>query len=84
MGLWIMNELKRRGLENMWSGIMCRSTNIHNVFLRKIGGEDKDGGKFYPHGENIYIWSFKHEIKTIKTNKLSYNQRDDKRVVLNC
>lgn len=32
--------------------------------------------------ENVSIRSFKHELKTIKTNKLVFNRHDDKRVVL--
>lgn len=32
--------------------------------------------------ENVSIRSFKHQIKTIKTKKLTYNNYDDKRMVL--
>ncbi|XP_025199347.1 uncharacterized protein LOC112597489 [Melanaphis sacchari] len=32
--------------------------------------------------ENVSIRSFKHKLKTIKTNKLTYNSFDDKRVIL--
>jgi len=32
--------------------------------------------------ENVSIRSFKHQIKTIKSNKLTYNNFDDKRIVL--
>ncbi|XP_050065112.1 uncharacterized protein LOC126554040 [Aphis gossypii] len=32
--------------------------------------------------ENVSIRSFKHKLLTIKTNKLTYNSYDDKRVVL--
>lgn len=32
--------------------------------------------------ENVSIRSFKHQLMTIKTNKLTYNNYDDKRVVL--
>lgn len=45
---------------------------------------DEDGDEFDPYRENISIRSFGHKIVTIKTHKLSYNRRDDKRVVLNC
>jgi len=32
--------------------------------------------------ENVSIRSFKHQLMTIRTNKLTYNSYDDKRVVL--
>lgn len=32
--------------------------------------------------ENVSIRSFKHQLMTVKTNKLAYNCYDDKRVVL--
>jgi len=32
--------------------------------------------------ENVSILSFNHQLVTIKTNKLTYNSYDDKRVVL--
>jgi len=32
--------------------------------------------------ENLSIRSFKHKLMTIKTNKLTYNSYDDKRIVL--
>lgn len=32
--------------------------------------------------ENVSIRSFKHKLMTIKTNKLTYNNYDDKRIVL--
>lgn len=32
--------------------------------------------------ENVSIRSFKHKLMTIKTNKLTYNRYDNKRVVL--
>ncbi|KAL4103266.1 hypothetical protein QTP88_018643 [Uroleucon formosanum] len=40
----------------------------------------EDGVEVYK--ENVSIRSFKHQIKTIKSNKLTYNSYDDKRVVL--
>jgi len=32
--------------------------------------------------ENVSIRSFKHQLKTIKSNKVTYNSFDDKRIVL--
>lgn len=32
--------------------------------------------------ENVSIRSFKHQLKTIKSNKVTYNSFDDKRVIL--
>ncbi|XP_022169813.1 uncharacterized protein LOC111033410 [Myzus persicae] len=32
--------------------------------------------------QNVSIRSFKHQLKTIKSNKLTYNNFDDKRVIL--
>jgi len=32
--------------------------------------------------ENVSIRSFNHQLKTIKSNKLTYNNFDDKRVIL--
>ena len=32
--------------------------------------------------ENVSIRSFKHQIKTIKSNKLTFNNFDDKRIIL--
>ena len=40
----------------------------------------EDGVEAYR--ENVSIRSFKHQLMTIKTNKLTYNSYDDKRVVL--
>ncbi|KAL4092502.1 hypothetical protein QTP88_027003 [Uroleucon formosanum] len=37
---------------------------------------------FDKYTKNVSIRSFKHQIKTIRTNKLTYNNYDDKRVVL--
>ncbi|KAF0683920.1 Uncharacterized protein FWK35_00036548, partial [Aphis craccivora] len=41
---------------------------------------DEDGMEAYR--ENVSIRSFKHQLVTIKTKKLTYNSNDDKRVVL--
>lgn len=38
--------------------------------------------EFYPYSENISIRSFNHHVKTIKSNKLTYNSYDDKRHAL--
>ena len=37
---------------------------------------------FQSYRDNVSISSFKHHIKTIKTKKLTYNNHDDKRFVL--
>lgn len=42
--------------------------------------DEEDG--FTPYRENISIRSYIHQIFTIKSNKLSFNRQDDKRVVL--
>ncbi|XP_026821512.1 uncharacterized protein LOC113559927 [Rhopalosiphum maidis] len=41
---------------------------------------DEAGVELYK--ENVSIRSFNHQLKTIKTKKLTYNSYDDKRVVL--
>lgn len=37
---------------------------------------------YTPYRENVSIRSFNHELKTIKTMKLTLNWHDDKRVIL--
>ena len=37
---------------------------------------------YTPYRENVSIRSFKHQVYTVKTMKLSLNRRDDKRYVL--
>jgi len=41
---------------------------------------DEEGVELYR--ENVSIRSFNHQLMTIKTRKLTYNNYDDKRVVL--
>jgi len=41
-----------------------------------------DEGGVETYQENVSIRSFKHQIMTIKTKKLTYNNYDDKRVIL--
>jgi len=41
---------------------------------------EEDGLELYK--ENVSIKSFNHQLMTIKTKKLTYNNYDDKRVVL--
>ena len=49
------------------------------LFTEEYNTEDD---KFNPYRENISIRSFNHHLKTIKSNKLSFNRKDDKRRVL--
>jgi len=49
------------------------------LFTEEYNTEDD---KFNPYRENISIRSFKHHLKTIKSYKLSFNRKDDKRHVL--
>lgn len=37
---------------------------------------------FNPFSVNVSIRSFNHGVRTIKTNKLTYNRHDDKRLVM--
>jgi len=53
--------------------------NVTCLFTEEYNTEDD---KFNPYRENISIRSFNHHLKTIKSNKLSFNRKDDKRRVL--
>jgi hypothetical protein len=72
-------EIKAKGIrEHVVKNHMTLEDHKRCLFSEDYDTEDG----FTPFRENISIRSFKHQVMTIKSNKLTYNRHDDKRYVL--
>lgn len=69
-------KIKAKGIR----GHVVKNHMSFNDHMNCLFADDKEDS-FNPYRENVSIRSFNHEIQTIKSNKLSFNRQDDKRVV---